>query len=296
MASIIKNRSELLFLYDVSDANPNGDPNDENKPRIDEETGINIVTDVRLKRTIRDYLFENKGYNGENGKDIFVRQTESKNQKKGISDGKERAGHFENNKEAILEKCIDIRLFGGVLPLEKASITFTGPVQFQMGRSLHKVSVTLIKGTGAFASKAGASQQTFREEYILPYSFIAYHGIINENAAKHTGLTDEDVNLLLEAMWEGTKGLISRSKFGQMPRLLLKIDYKDNFFIGELHKLLKIVPTNNIEDTQIRGTNDFTLDVSELNKKIDACKDKISKVNIINQDASLNLTDKILTL
>mgnify|MGYP001288824441 CR=1 FL=1 len=50
------NRSEILFLYDVTDANPNGDPVDENKPRIDEETGINMVTDVRLKRTVRDYL------------------------------------------------------------------------------------------------------------------------------------------------------------------------------------------------------------------------------------------------
>ena len=52
----LKTRSEILFLYDVKDANPNGDPLDENKPRIDEETGINLVTDVRLKRTIRDYL------------------------------------------------------------------------------------------------------------------------------------------------------------------------------------------------------------------------------------------------
>jgi len=52
----IKNRSEILFIYDVKDANPNGDPIDENKPRIDEETGINYVTDVRLKRTVRDYL------------------------------------------------------------------------------------------------------------------------------------------------------------------------------------------------------------------------------------------------
>ena len=59
--SIVKNRSEILFLYDVTDANPNGDPVDENKPRIDEETGINLVTDVRLKRTIRDYLYYYKG-------------------------------------------------------------------------------------------------------------------------------------------------------------------------------------------------------------------------------------------
>ncbi|RLF48613.1 MAG: type I-B CRISPR-associated protein Cas7/Csh2, partial [Thermoplasmata archaeon] len=56
--SILKNRHEILFLYDVSWANPNGDPMDENKPRVDEETGINVVTDVRLKRTIRDALME----------------------------------------------------------------------------------------------------------------------------------------------------------------------------------------------------------------------------------------------
>ena len=58
------NRSEILFLYDISDANPNGDPLDDNKPRLDEETEINIVTDVRLKRTIRDYLhdFKNEEY------------------------------------------------------------------------------------------------------------------------------------------------------------------------------------------------------------------------------------------
>jgi len=74
---MIKNRQEILFLYDVTDANPNGDPLDENKPRIDEETGINIVTDVRLKRTIRDYLYDYKGFDGSNGKDIFVREIES---------------------------------------------------------------------------------------------------------------------------------------------------------------------------------------------------------------------------
>ena len=58
--SNIEKRSEILFLYDVTYANPNGDPNDENKPRIDEESGLNIVTDVRLKRTVRDYLHDFK--------------------------------------------------------------------------------------------------------------------------------------------------------------------------------------------------------------------------------------------
>jgi len=84
----------------------------------------------------------------------------------------------------VLSQCIDVRLFGCTLPLDSGSVTLTGPVQFRMGRSLNKVELVRIKGTGAFASKAGADQNTFREEYILPYSFITFYGLANENAAK----------------------------------------------------------------------------------------------------------------
>jgi CRISPR-associated protein Csh2 len=260
MSDPIKKRSELLFCYDVQDANPNGDPLDENKPRIDEETGINIVTDVRLKRTIRDYFFNYKGFNGENNKDIFVREKESI--RGGLQDGKERARDFKEDKDRILTECIDVRLFGGVIPLYDASITFTGPVQFKMGRSLHPVELKHIKGTGAFASKAGSKQATFREEYILPYSFICFNGVINENAGQHTRLTHEDVTLLLEGMWEGTKNLISRSKMGQMPRLLLKVNYKEpGYFIGDLDSKLKITCEN---PAKVRGVEDFTLGISSL--------------------------------
>ena len=73
LSDIIKNRSEILFLYDVTDANPNGDPMEEDRPRIDEETGINIVTDVRLKRTVRDYIRDfKKKENGTEGIGIFI--------------------------------------------------------------------------------------------------------------------------------------------------------------------------------------------------------------------------------
>lgn len=265
MSETIKNRSELLFCYDVTDANPNGDPLDENKPRIDEETSINFVTDVRLKRTIRDYFFEHKGYNGDNGMDIFVRSkfVKTDDETSGLQDGKLRAKDFEENKDTILKTCIDIRLFGGVLPLSGDSITFTGPTQFKIGRSLHKVEMKHIQGTGAFAGKAGAKQNTFREEYILPYSFIAFHGIINQNAAKHTKMTNDDTSLLLEGMWHGTKNLLSRSKFGQMPRLLVKVNYKtSNFFIGDLDKKIKLEGFEN--ELKIRSIKDFSIDLSYL--------------------------------
>jgi len=90
---------------------------------------------VRLKRTIRDYLRAYKGYDGKNGNDIFVREIGDEEGK--IQDGKARAMDFNGQRADILENCIDIRLFGGTIPLPHDSITLTGPVQFKMGRSLH---------------------------------------------------------------------------------------------------------------------------------------------------------------
>lgn len=289
MSELIKNRSELLFCYDVTDANPNGDPLDENKPRIDEETNINFVTDVRLKRTIRDYFFEHKGYNGENGRDIFVRSkfVNEKDEASGLQDGKLRAKDFGENKDEILESCVDIRLFGGVLPLSGDSITFTGPTQFKIGRSLHKVEMKHIQGTGAFASKPGAKQNTFREEYILPYSFIAFHGIINQNAAKHTHMTTDDEKLLLEGMWLGTKNLISRSKFGQMPRLLVKLNYSTpNFFIGDLDKKIKLVGFDN--ELKVRSIKDFKVDMSDFVSALNDNSQHIKSVEFF-KDSGLNI-------
>jgi len=272
--SDISNRSEILFLYDIENANPNGDPNDENKPRIDEETGKNIVTDVRLKRTIRDYLNEN------HGKELFIREITFEDGT--IQDAKTRAKDFGKDKksiyEAVLDQCIDVRLFGATIPLDKDSITLTGPVQFKMGKSLHAVKIQHIKGTGAFASKEKSKQKTFREEYILPYSLIAFCGVINENAAKHTRLTQTDVQLLKESLWRGTQGLISRSKFGQMPRLLLVINYKQpNFFIGDLDNLIRL-EKGKYRDEELRKPEDYQLEIGLLLDKIDTFADRIEKI------------------
>ena len=313
MSELVKNRSEIVFFYDIKDANPNGDPLDENKPRIDEETGINIVTDVRLKRTIRDYLMNFKGYDGKTNtdKDIFVREIKIPDSQGGIQDGKTRAKDFKENPEEVLKKCIDVRLFGAVMPLqEKAkkkkgektekeekeerkerSITYTGPVQFRMGRSLHKVELKHIKGTGAFASKKGATQKTFREEDILPYSLISFYGIINENAAKHTQLIEDDISLLLEGMWNGTKNLISRSKVGQMPRLLLKVNYKEeNYHIGDLDKLITIKGLEQINQEKIRDISELKFDVSKLVDTLNKNKESINSIDLkIDNRAMINL-------
>lgn len=288
----MKNRSELLFLYDIVDNNPNGDPLDSNKPRIDEETSINIVTDVRLKRTIRDYLHDYKN------EEIFV--IEKKDDKGKVQDGKGRASDFGKTKDEVsknvLEKCIDVRLFGGTIPLNKDSVTFTGPVQFNMGRSLHKVILRRIRGTGAFASGADKSNKTFREEYILPYSLIGFYGIINEHAAQKTNLNENDVDELIEAMWNGTKNLISRSKVGQLPRLLLKINYKDeNFHIGGL--LNKVKLNKKVDDECIRSPKDYDLDLSVLAQYMEKNKEKIENIEyLIDNEFKLSNNNQIKEL
>ena len=271
-------RSELIFLYDIKDNNPNGDPLDNNKPRIDEETNINIVTDVRLKRTIRDYLQSYKG------QEIFVR--EIRNEKGNVQDAKARARDFGNTKEEavenILKNCIDVRLFGATIPLEfkkneTGSATFTGPVQFAMGRSLHRVVLKRIKGTGGFASGEDKDNKTFREEYVLPYSLIGFYGIVNEHAAESTKLTENDLTLLLEAMWNGTKNLISRSKIGQNSRLLLRIEYKeDNYHIGDLIKRINLVSEK--PDEEIKNITDFKLDFENLLRSVKEHREEIDKI------------------
>jgi CRISPR-associated protein Csh2 len=267
MTTTINNRMELLFIYDVTDANPNGDPLDENKPRLDEETWKNIVTDVRLKRTIRDYLHDYLG------KDIFVLELRDDNEN--LKTKEDRLKEYLNN-EDILKKCIDVRLFGATTAVKGKTMTLTGPVQFKFGRSLHRVDLSYIKGTTVMPSAQDKKQGTFTEKYILPYSLIAFYGIVNENAAlrQNIPLTEKDIALLLEGMWQGTKNLLSTSKTGQMPRLLLQIVYKEkNYHLGELDKRIQFVSEKN--DEEIRDVTDGRLEIEPRLVSLEEQMDKL---------------------
>jgi CRISPR-associated protein Csh2 len=274
---MIKERREVLFLYDVSWANPNGDPLDENKPRIDEETLINYVTDVRLKRTIRDYIHDFKK------QEIFIREerVEGDEGEKGNElKTKDELYKSYGSPSKVLEKCIDIRLFGGTFALKKGKkekeegeekkedknqFALTGPVQFKYGHSLHKVKLEFVRGTTVMPSGEKKEQGTFTERYILPYSLIAFYGVVNENAAENQNIlvTDEDLELMLEGMWEGTKNLLSTSKVGQMPRFLLEVTYKEkNYHLGELDKRIKLVSDK--LDEEIRDISEVSIDATEL--------------------------------
>ncbi|ADO45629.1 CRISPR-associated protein, Csh2 family [Hydrogenobacter thermophilus TK-6] len=274
----MKSRREFLFIYDVSWANPNGDTMDENKPRIDEETGINYVTDVRLKRTVRDQL-------AEMGHEVFIK--EERTDDGNLKTKESIFAKYGNDYNQVLEKCIDIRLFGGTFAIKNQQRCFTGPVQFKFGKSLHRVKMEFVKGTTVMPSAEQKAQGTMTEMYVVPYSLIVFYGIANENAAKETKLKDEDIDIMLKALWVGHKSstdVISRSKFGHEPRLLIEIIYKEGTLthMGELDKLVRI--NTDKRDEEIRDIEEVEIDLSRLKEKVQKYKDKIEKVNYIIND------------
>lgn len=279
---MIKNRREFLFIYDVSFANPNGDPANENRPRIDEETGINYVTPDRLKRIIRDQLILF-------GKDVFVR--EERDSSGIVLTRDDLSKKHGDNITNIINNCIDVRLFGITLAIKNNNISLTGPVQFKFGKSLHRVSLEYVKGTTVLPSGESKKQGTMTEKWILPYSLIAFYGIANENASKDTNLTDDDINDMIKAMWVGVKAntdILSTSKMGHNPRLLIEIIYKENtlLHIGDLDNLVSIKTDK--KDEEIRSINEVTIDLSKLKDKVVSYKEKIEKVRYII-DSSVKL-------
>ncbi len=280
----VKNRFEIVFLYDVEEGNPNGDPLNENRPRIDEQTGENIVTDVRLKRTIRDYL-------DSRGEEIFIKASEKEDGtllsrremvERGLETDVEDLDKSEIREE-LLNQFLDVRLFGATISVEDYSFGITGPVQFKMGRSMHEVDTRYTQQSVTIPSEEGKEQGTFADRYDLPYSLIRFYGIVNENAAEDTNLTRKDVYGLADGLWNGTKSLITHSKIAHKPQVLIIVEYnEDNYHIGGLDHLIKAKSEK--EDTKIRRFSQITLDYSELRKKLEENSDKVEKVYVVSEE------------
>lgn len=284
-----RRRREFVFLYTVVDGNPNGDPLNENHPRYDEDTLQALVSDVRVKRTIRDE-WVNQGLpvfiDGE-PKTLKVRFEELK-KITGVDTGKE-----------VMARCIDTRLFGVTFALGSESFSWTGPVQLKWGRSLHAATFEFVQGTSAFAteSKEGKEKQqrSFRNEYKVPFALIACYGIANQNAARFTGASDNDLDQLASALWSGTDNLITRSKQEHKSRLYMEITYQEGFNgkIGALDEKLRLLSTTGEvldRDAQkaLRHLDQVLLDINPLLNAIESKDGQIEQVRLF-WDESLSL-------
>jgi CRISPR-associated protein Csh2 len=289
---MIAKRAEILFFYDTRMSNPNGDP-DANRPRIDELAKKLHVTEFRLKRTIRKHMNEVMGL------PILLRQEVDEDLEevgfkmldrlaapytyevehiKETDKGKKKKIVIKKvNERELLKDHIDIRLFGILFAVGGVNFKQEGPVQFGIGRSLNdNVEEIRIGMTSVVPNteKEGISKGgSFGEKYIVRYAFIQFHGFVNNNVAKQdrVDLQEEDIKTMLTAMWQGTDALATTSKFGQKSRLLLKVNYKDNGYIGDLDLMCKLHQEQNetLESIlQIKLNVDNLLELIKSNKDI----------------------------
>lgn len=268
------NNSEILYLYDAKLSNPNGDPDEENRPRMDYERDINLVSDLRLKRYIRNYLMD-MGY------DIFVRKLEDKT----VTPEKIIASLKNNDVDTILDELIDIRLFGATIPIKNDNKAFIGPVQFNWGYSLNKVELMESSITSHFSSDSSNSQGAIGKDYRVKYSFLAFSGVISGKRAEKTKLKEEDIVLLDQAMKYAIPQLATRSKIGQYPRLYVRVEYKDNkTVLGDFRDYIKLED----KTENLRAINECCIHVEELFEFLNNYNDRIFKIHYF-QDKNLQI-------
>lgn len=215
---ILTNRHDFLLLFEVTNGNPNGDPDAGNLPRLDPNTNRGIVTDVCLKRKVRNYteIFPPARVGDEaNGFNILIKQGAviERAQKDAIKASKEEgavpgASHAERAKNWLCREFFDVRTFGGVLStgddVMKGSAfgQVRGPVQFTFGQSFHAVTPLEVTITRCAVTKEedAKKERTMGNKHIVPYALYAAKGYVSPAFAEKTGFTEADLELLFQAL------------------------------------------------------------------------------------------------
>lgn len=216
MSDVIKNRYEFVILFDVLNGNPNGDPDAGNMPRIDPETGYGIVTDVCLKRKIRDYVDIVK--NGEVGYKIYVKSGVTldvnrkwayeacnveppKNNKGEVTTDEPQKEEFKKLTDFMCRNFYDIRTFGAVMTLKYNCGQVRGPVQLGFARSIDVITQQEVGITSVTYANEGEKSSKMGRKQIIPYGLYRVEGYISANLAKKTtGFSEQDLDLLWEAI------------------------------------------------------------------------------------------------
>lgn len=212
--SKLEKRYDFVLYFDVKDGNPNGDPDAGNLPRIDAETGHGIVTDVCLKRKVRNFVQITKGSDA--GYDIFVKEKAVLNKEideiykeigiKADSKNKAKGEDVEKGREGMCKKFYDVRTFGAVMSTGANAGQVRGPVQFTFARSVEPIvalehSITrMAVTTEEDAEKQGGDNRTMGRKYTIPYGLYKVYGFVSPHFAASTGFSTEDLDLLWDSL------------------------------------------------------------------------------------------------
>ncbi|MBZ4398566.1 type I-C CRISPR-associated protein Cas7/Csd2 [Myxococcus sp. MISCRS1] len=244
--SELKNRHDFVLLFDVQDGNPNGDPDAGNLPRIDPETGDGLVTDVSLKRKVRNFILLTQ--EKKPGFDIFVKEKavlnstiaqaykdlgvdlnekpkSDKDGKKRNTKGEAQGSEVDQGRAWMCKTFFDVRTFGAVMSTGANAGQVRGPVQLTFARSVTPIvslehSITrMAVATEAEAEKQGGDNRTMGRKNTVPYGLYRAHGFVSPHLAKQTGFSSGDLDLLFKAflnMFEldrsAARGLMSMRK------------------------------------------------------------------------------------
>lgn len=267
MSEAIKNRYDFVFLFDVKDGNPNGDPDQVNLPRADAEDQRGLVTDVCIKRKVRNYVMLEKEL--KTPFDIFIRQEQVLNRIIDSAIGK----NVRQRQDSLSEKYFDIRTFGAVLSTgEHGAGTIRGPVQFTFSRSEDRIfqaehSITRCAVTTEEEAKKQESREyasTFGRKTTVPYALYRMHGFISAVDAAKTKFSEEDLKLLWKSLINAFEHDRAAARGEMNPRKL--VIFKHGSHLGnELSGRLfeRVTVTKNTELP--RGKDDYTITVDKNN-------------------------------
>lgn len=217
MTNTIQNRYDFVYLFDVENGNPNGDPDARNMPRIDPETSHGLTTDVCLKRKVRNYVEIVK--NDAAPYRIYIKEKAILNRthdealdaihaegKAGEKGKRGKGEEVEKAKKWLCDNFFDIRTFGAVMMTDKNCGQVRGPVQLNFARSIDPIvpmdiSITRVAvTTEKEAEQQGGGNRTMGRKYIVPYALYRTEGYISANLAEKTGFSESDLQLFWDAL------------------------------------------------------------------------------------------------
>ncbi len=265
MSEVIKNRYDFVFLFDVKDGNPNGDPDQVNLPRADAEDQHGLVTDVCIKRKVRNYVMLEKEMKPPF--DIFIRQEQILNKIIDAASGEK----IQQRQDSLCNTYFDIRTFGAVLSTgEKGAGTVRGPVQFTFARSEDRIyqaehSITRCAVTTEEDAKKQENREyasTFGRKSTVPYALYRMHGFISAIDARKTKFSEEDLKLLWRALINAFEHDRAAARGEMNPRKLVIFKHANhlgNELSGKLFDRVKV--TKNVELP--RKKEDYTITVDK---------------------------------
>ncbi len=274
----IKSRIDFVYVFDVQDGNPNGDPDAGNLPRVDAETGMGLVTDVCLKRKVRNYVQvskrDEKG-NPEEGYDIFIKEKAILNtlidKAHDDSEVKNAKDKIEAARGFMCKNYFDIRTFGAVMSTGKNAGQVRGPIQFTFARSVDPIAAAehtitrMAVATEKEAEKQSGDNRTMGRKATVPYGLYVCHGFISANLAQQTGFSEED----LEVFWEALKNMfdVDRSAARGLMSAQKLIVFKHDSPLGNApaNKLFDLVKVEKKEECKgvPRSFGDYTVTIDK---------------------------------